>query len=140
MLLPNTAELGRSVWDSIGRKTFEGHVDALHRARFVPKSWILSEKDWPKQRSKDVLPFAIEKQLCDDLSFIAAYEYGVGYVTVATVEPAKSEPGGLTLRLAANEGICNLVVEEIERILRTLEKCAQKSEVELSALRRSRCY
>jgi len=133
MLPPNTAEPGRSIWDGLSRKTFEERIDALHRTRFVPESRILLEKDWPKQNSQDVLPFATEKQLCDDISFIAACEYGVGYVTAATIEPMKGDPWGLTLRLAANEGVCNYVIEEIGKILRILERCAQKSEVNFLA-------
>jgi hypothetical protein len=131
MLPSNAAEPGRSIWDGVGRKTLEERIDALHRTRFVPESRILLEKDWPKQRSQDVLPFATEKQLCEDLSFIAAREYGVSYVIAATVEPMKGDPWGLTLRLAANEGVCNHVIQEIGKILRILERCAQKSEVNL---------
>ena len=131
-LPPNTATPGRSVWDGIGRKTFEKRVDALHQTRFLPQSWVLSEQDWPEKRSTDVFPFAIEKQLCDDLAFIAACEYGVRYVTVATLEPVNGGAGGLILRLAANEGIRDKVKDAVGKILRVLERCAQKSEKALS--------
>ncbi|KAL1967136.1 hypothetical protein VTN77DRAFT_3427 [Rasamsonia byssochlamydoides] len=87
MLPPNTAKPGRSVWDRVGRETFERHTDALHRTKFVPDSQVLLEKDWPKQRNQDGLPFAVEKQLTDDFAFIAAYRYGARYVTAAAVEP-----------------------------------------------------
>lgn len=129
MLPPNTAEPGRSVWDSIGRKKFEERLDTLRRANFTPASRILLEKDWPKQRPQDVFPFATERQLCDDLSFIAACEYGVGYVTAATAEVVKDDSEGLRLRLAANKGVDNHVVEEIKKILRSLQRCAQKGAI-----------
>jgi hypothetical protein len=124
---PNTARLGRSVWDGVDRRKFESHVDAFSRTGFVPDSQVLLEEDWPKESNQDVLPFAIEKQLSDDFAFIAACEYGVGYVTVATVEPARSEPWCLTLRLAANEGICDRVKCAIDELFGILERCATKS-------------
>ena len=129
MLPPNTARPGRSVWDGVGRGTFEGHVDSFYHTGFVPDSRVLVKEDWPEQCNQTVLPFAIEKQLSDDLAFIAACEYGVGYMTVATVEPARGEPCGLTVRLAANKGICNRVKCAIEELFITLERCARKGRV-----------
>ena len=95
----------------------------------MPESRVFLEEDRPKQYNQYMLSFAIVKQLSDDLAFIAACEYGVGYVTVATVEPARGEPCGLTVRLAANEGICDRVKCAIEELFITLERCARKGRV-----------
>lgn len=126
MLPPNTASPGRSIWDRVGRETFESHVDAFQRTKYVPDPHVLSEGDWPKPRDQDVLPFSVEKQLADDIAFIAACEYGVAHVTAAAVQPSKKEPCGLVVRLAANEGICDRVKYAMEELLSSLEQCAKK--------------
>jgi hypothetical protein len=124
MLSPNTAQPGQSVWDHVGRSTFENGIDRLHGSKFIPEPHILHRKDWPEPRGTDVLPFAIEMQLSDDIAFVSAYEYGVRYVTATTVEAG--EQGGLLVRLAANEGVCPLVNDAWKRLLTILEKCARK--------------
>jgi hypothetical protein len=124
MLSPNTTQPGQSVWDHLGRSTFENGIDRLHVTRFVPEPHILPDEDWPEQRGTDVLPFGIEMQLSDDIAFVSAYEYGVGYVTAAAVEASKQE--GLLVRLAANEGVCPLVIDAWKRLLTLLERCAKK--------------
>jgi hypothetical protein len=123
MLSPNTAQRGRSVWDRVDRSTFEHALDSLHHTKFIPEPQVLQETDWPEPRGTQLLPFTIEKQLSDDIAFISAYEYGVQYVTVATIEADKQ---GLLVRLAANEGVCNVVMEELTRLFSVLEKCAEK--------------
>jgi hypothetical protein len=124
MLSPNTAQPGRSVWNRIDRETFENDLDSLHNTNFVLGSQILQQADWPKPRPTEVLPFAIEKQLSDDIAFVAACEYGVRYVTAAAVEASEGE--GLLVRLAANEGVCATVVNALTRLFSALEKCAKK--------------
>ncbi|KAL5398905.1 hypothetical protein PMIN03_012733 [Paraphaeosphaeria minitans] len=124
MLSPNTAQPGRSVWTQIDRETFENDLDSLHNTNFVLGPQTLQEEDWPRPRTTEVLPFAIEKQLADDLAFISAYDYGVRYVTAAAVEASECE--GLLVRLAANEGICTTVVDALTRLLSTLGRCAKK--------------
>ncbi|KAF2804913.1 uncharacterized protein BDZ99DRAFT_543847 [Mytilinidion resinicola] len=126
MLPPNTSLPGRSIWDGLGRETFERHVHALSRTGTVPDPVVLKEEDWPKSSHWDILPFAVEKQLADDLAFIAACEYGVGYVTAATAAPATGE-AGMTVRLAANEGVCDSVERAMQAVFRILERCAGKS-------------
>lgn len=122
---PDTAKPGGSVWDEMHRGTFESHVMALSRANAVPGSRIHREANWPEQGDRELLPFAVERQLADDFAFIAAYEYGVGYVTAAAIEPS-SEPNSLTVRLAANEGIDDGVKYAFEKLFHTLERCATK--------------
>jgi hypothetical protein len=124
MLSPDTAQPGRSVWDHVGRKAFESGLDGLHGTRYVPEPHISSQLDWPTPRRNEILPFAIEKQLSDDVAFISAYDYGVGYVTAATVEA--DERDGLLVLLAANEGVGAVVTNAWARIFSTLEKCAKK--------------
>jgi hypothetical protein len=126
MLPPNTAQPGRSIWDSVNRRTFESSVDRLHSTKFVPESQVLDETDWPKAREPEKLPFAVEKQLSDDIAFISAHEYGVRYVTAAVVEISEQE--GLLVRLAANEGVCNVVSDARRGLFSVLERCAGKSE------------
>ncbi|PVH90281.1 hypothetical protein DM02DRAFT_678710 [Periconia macrospinosa] len=131
MLSPNTAPRGRSIWSQVDRKTFENGLDNLHNAKFITEPQTLREEDWPKPRKFEVLPFAIEKQLSDDIAFVSAYDYGVRYVTCAAIEAGERE--GLLIRLAANEGVCVLVVGAWTRLISTLERCAKK------ALSREQC-
>jgi hypothetical protein len=126
MLSPQTAQPGHSVWDGVKRETFETHADALCRTGLVPEPCHTLEQDWPEKRREDLLPFGIEQQLSDDFAFISACEYGVGYVTVATIAPAAGGAGGLTLRLAANEGISDRVIVAITGVLEVLKRCATK--------------
>ena len=79
-------------------------MDAFSHTGFMSNSRVLQEEEWPREPNPGGFPFGIEKQLCDDFAFIAAFEYGVGYVTVATIEPASSNTGSFLFRLAANEG------------------------------------
>jgi hypothetical protein len=124
MISPNTAQPGRSIWNRIDRETFENGLDSLHNTNFVLGPQTLQEEDWPKPHTTEVLPFAIEKQLSDDIAFVSAYEYGVRYVTAAAVEASECE--GLLIRLAANEGVCATVVDALTRLFSTLERCAKK--------------
>jgi hypothetical protein len=125
MLQPNTAQPGRSIWDKMDRCRFESELDRLHRTNFVPESQVLEMKDWPEPRATDCLPFGTEKQLADDIAFVSAYEYGVRYVTAATVEA--SEQDGIFIRLAANEGVCEKVRSAWEQLIPLLEGCSAKS-------------
>jgi hypothetical protein len=77
MLSPNTAQPGRSVWNQVHRETFENDLDSLHNTNFVLGPQTLKQADWPKPRPTEILLFAIEKQLSDDIAFVAACEHGV---------------------------------------------------------------
>ncbi|KAF2433999.1 hypothetical protein EJ08DRAFT_20649 [Tothia fuscella] len=131
MLCPNTARPGRSIWDIVNRRTFESHVDALSHTNTVPEPSILARKDWPKQLKDGALDFGTVLQLSDDFAFIAACDYGVGYVTVATVQQAQD--GEYFLRLAANEGVSDRVKSTLLELLQILKDCAIKE------LARKRC-
>jgi hypothetical protein len=124
MLPPNTAQPGRSIWAGVGRDTFERDVHALHRTGFVPPSQSLRKEEWPESQKDEILPFSVEKQISDDIAFISAYEYGVQYVTAATVHASERE--GLTIRVAANEGVSACVQHALQRIFLFLEECSSK--------------
>ncbi|KAF2837776.1 hypothetical protein M501DRAFT_936735, partial [Patellaria atrata CBS 101060] len=126
MRLVNTSISGRSIWDGSSKKRFEDRIDALNETHYVPGPRVLAENDWPKDTIQKAIPFSTEKQLCDDLAFIASHEKGVEYVTAVCIEHNSSESCGLTVRLAANEGICYRVQSSVETILQLLEKCARK--------------
>lgn len=125
MLSPTTAESGLSIWDWVDRGKFENDVVALSQTNGVPEPHIYDEAEWPQQGTQALLPFALERQVADDLAFIAAYDYGVDYVTAATLE-ASNDPPCLTIRLAANEGVKDCVKRAFEQLLNTLQSCASK--------------
>ena len=113
-----------SIWDGVDQEIFEREIDALYHTRFVPQPWILDRDDWPGAQDTDFFDFGVEMQLADDIAFVSAYEYGVEYVTAATVE--RSRPDVLTIRLAANEGVCNNVKDAWLRLMPLLEQCSAK--------------
>lgn len=126
MLQPNTSQSKRSIWDGIDREAFECELDALHRTKFVPEPQILEKEEWPRSRKTGFPEFGVELQLADDIAFISAHEYGVEYVTAATVEIGI--PGGLTIRLAANEGVCKKVQDAWAQLMPLLERCSAKGQ------------
>ena len=140
MLHLNIATPGRSIWDHVGRTTFESHVDAFSHTGFMSNSRVVQEEDWPREPNPGDFPFRIEKQLCDDFAFIAAFEYGVGYVTVTTIEPASSNIGSFLLRLTANEGVYARPKCAIEKLLSILERCARKGKSTLIMIWLSAIY
>lgn len=97
---------------------------AIYIICIVPGSFLLRNEEWPESQQDEILPFSVEKQLSDDIAFISAYEYGVRYVTVATVQASERE--GLTIRLAANEGVSACVDHALRRIFLLLEGCSSK--------------
>lgn len=124
ILFTNTAQLKQSIWADVGRQNFERDLLTLHRTRFVPTSQTLRKEEWPKPRADEILPFPVEKQLADDVAFISAYDYGVQYVTAATVQ--SNEHGGLTVRLVANEGVSSQVGSALRYVFNVLENCSSK--------------
>ncbi|KAJ9628756.1 hypothetical protein H2203_002658 [Taxawa tesnikishii (nom. ined.)] len=114
---------GNSIWTAAEKETFYRHADGMKMANCVPKSWIHKKAEWPKDMDEELLPFATERQLADDFAFIAAYQNGVRQVTTATVEVSKQ---GVTVRLAANEGVDKCVQVALRELFRILESCARK--------------
>jgi hypothetical protein len=125
MLNRDTAPPNRSIWNGIGRKHFESRVSQLDTLHHVPTAWQPVENDWPSETGQYQLPFPVERQLADDLSFIATCESGEEHAAVAVVETLDN-PTGLMIRLAANNGISLEVQEGFDGLLRILEQCASK--------------
>ena len=125
MLYPITATPNESIWKTVDRASFESSVAHLSAIRPVPKTREYLADDASIPRKRYPLPFEVERQLADDFAFLAAYESGVDFVSAATVCTTLNEPG-LTISLAANEGVANCVEVSFKDILVVLEKCARK--------------
>jgi len=95
----------------------------LSHAKIVPEPRILTRKDWPDQLEDD-LNFGTALQLSDDFAFFSDCDHGVGYVTVATVQQARD--GEYSLRLAANESVCERLQTALFELLHVLKNCATK--------------
>lgn len=70
-----------------------------------------------------MLSFASEQRLADDLAFISAAQEGVESVAAVCIEE-KIDPPGLTLRIAANEGVKGKVRDAMTNICDILASCA----------------
>lgn len=114
----------RSIWDKVDQKQFEREIDALHCTKFIPQPRVLDKNHWPRAKSTDFLDFEVELHLVDDIAFVSACDYGAEYVTAATVD--RSVPDVLTIRLAANEGVCSKVKDAWLRLIPLLEQCSAK--------------
>ena len=124
MRTPKTAEEDKSIWKAVSEQTFYKKVDELEKQHVdYVEHYFRPPTDSPI--SPDLLPFEEERQLADDFAFIAACEFGVPFITAATIEVL---PGlsGLTVRLAANEGVADRVVTAFEAIFASLMQCANK--------------
>ena len=122
----STATPKNSVWKSVNITTFYNNVNELFNLHPVPKEIHHSIPKRFKKTENGTIPFEAERQLADDFAFIAACEYGVDFVTAATIE-VLPDLSGLVLRLAANEGIADPVMRCLSVIIAALERCAEKS-------------
>ena len=125
MRLPATAAKGESIWSSVGERAFYDSVNDLIKlhpvpSEFYPPSLCSSERD-----PACPLDFQEEQQLADDFAFIATYEYGAPYMVAATIEASSRNPG-LIVRLAANEGVEDVVMQMFGTISKILGQCADK--------------
>ena len=124
MLQVNDTAGSWSIWTGVSQKSFEKNIDALSRTKCVLEPVTTSAAQIPSGSKKSRIPVELEAQLVDDFAFLAAYDYGVKYVTAACLE--ESSPRGFTLRLAANEGVHELVQSAFSDILSFLGLCATK--------------
>ena len=124
MLLPDTATRSNSIWDKVGRAEFDRDVVSLKDQTHVPGPSHVYKLD---DNSTVSSPFslAIERQIADDVAFIAAFREGARSVTAVALE---LEDEGLRVVLAANDGIKNVVKKALDKIFRILEDCARLSE------------
>lgn len=101
-------------------------VDELQTNNSVPVLPSYSRGNRFSTLTKDEsypLPFEIERQLADDLAFLAANEAAAHKVSAATID-LDVVAGNATVRLAANEGKGTSVQECFTAILYLLERCA----------------
>jgi hypothetical protein len=96
-------------------------LDGKQQADLLPESVLpLNQKLY---RSLYKLPYAIESRLASDFAFVAANQEAVFSVTAVCVEQSLDSHGrltGLTLRLAANEGINDELKGSVLNILQAL--------------------
>jgi hypothetical protein len=125
-----TATPERSIWNGLDKSQFERNVGRFPTKKPVYRAKSYSGDDWPVKRStensKDWLPLAVERQLVDDLAFIASCEHGSLHVTAVCAE-YDDRNGVLTILLAVNDKIEPHVVDGLNEIFRILERCATKS-------------
>lgn len=118
------SELG-SVWVNVSRQDFERNVDALFNKR---PQVVLAPIDYTDNDQaingdgRDPFPIDIERKLADDFAYISAYDVGVHPVTAAAIEYSLKPPG-ITVRLAANNGVEDHVRKEMTDILVALKEC-----------------
>jgi len=124
MLQVNNATISGSIWNGVNRKLFEKNIDILFNANCDLEPVTITAAQIPSGSNKHRIPVDLEAQLVDDFAFLAAYDYGVKFVTAACLE--ESRLGGFTLRLAANEGVHELVQSTFTEILSFLSLCATK--------------
>lgn len=124
MLQVNNVAINGSIWNGVNRKWFEKNIDTLFNTNCVLEPITTTAAQIPSSSNKHRIPVDLEARLVDDFAFLAAYDYGVKCVTAACLE--ESRQGGFTLRLAANEGVHELVRSAFTEILSFLSLCATK--------------
>ena len=132
-LAVDTATLGNSIWRKIGWNTFRHHIVALQRAsNEVPSDPVVhSAAQWQAahRESNDdarTLPFDVEQRLADDIAFLAAAEEGPKEISAVVLEE-QYEPGGLIIRLAANESVPRGVEDTLRAMFDLLSQCSSRS-------------
>ena len=133
-----------SIWDGVGRKTFEDKIARLQAK--APGQHItiskLKSNIVPVIKQRELrLPAEVEKRLADGFAFLAATEDISPYVAAATVS-ACTESVGLSISIAANEGIKLATEEAFHNLCVELRGCAsgRKAAVDLSCRRNNWAY
>ena len=126
MASPNTALPTRSIWRSLAQETFYRKLDELERLKSVlpGKNYSLSQQNHDGRNSVS-LSIGDEKELADNFAFIASRDFGALFVTVATLEE-NPDRQGLTIRLAANQGIQPQVRKAFDKLCAVFRRCAQE--------------
>ena len=126
-----------SIWTGISRLDFVHNLSELEE---LAPSQTISALPLPavnghiiENRPGLILSEEWERQLTDDLSFVAVWENAPASVTAATVS---SSPGSrsLIVTIAANEGIAPQVEETFNRLLERLSSCASCGQSPLGVL------
>ncbi|KAL0261366.1 hypothetical protein SLS55_002796 [Diplodia seriata] len=114
-----------SVWTSVSRRDFERNIDELERKRVILEPRDYTDKELSHETDATAaLPLPLEHNLADDFAYISAYDVGVDHITAATIE--YSDSSGITVRLAANEGVEDCVQAAIKEVFRILKECNRR--------------
>ena len=124
-----------SIWNGVNRLDFETSVATSQQT--APSQRPLPATTRGKLESNTArtsnsrghsLPLSVEKQICDDIAFLAAYESAERGVTAATLqEPERNN--ATRINLAANEGISVEGKRNTGALLRLLEDCAHRGKL-----------
>lgn len=132
-LAVDTASLSNSIWRKVGWNTFRNHIVALQRvSNEVPSDPVVhSATHWQaahREGNDDAwtLPFDVEQRLADDIAFLAAAEEGPKEVSAVALEE-QYEPGGLIIRLAANQSVPRGVEDTLRAMFNLLSQCSSRS-------------
>ena len=127
---PRTASPAQSIWRDVSEDEFRRHIIALQEiSSDVPADpEIHSAVVWQEEAAhhdsrRRLLPFDVEHRLADDLAFIAAAKEDPKAVSAAIVEEA-SNGAGLSIRLAANDGILREIAMTFRVMCHILSRCA----------------
>ena len=128
-----------SIWDGINRHEFEAKVNELQKIAPSQRPALAAtrENNTPVEASSKIpytLPIEVEKQVVDDIAFLAACESLEGGVTAATLLTHGNHDKA-TIHLAANEGVSDQIIDNITRMLELLEHCAQRGKYQCSRWR-----
>ena len=127
-----TASAANSIWRDVREDDFRSRVVALEKASgSVPSdprihSVTVGQAKLLQQGAYErLLPFHVEQRLADDFAFVAAAKEDPKAVSAATVEEY-TDGSGLTIRLAANDGVLPGVEDTLKAMLELLARCAER--------------
>lgn len=121
-LNPDTALEDLSIWRGINRRILYSQCQELAkkpgpgRQCYTGSSNANANDSW-------LLSSELERTLVDDIAFVAAIQPRAEFVSAAAVEQSQT---CLLFRLAANEGVSELVKEHFDRLFETLRTHAKK--------------
>ena len=132
-LAVNTPSQSDSVWRDVGWNNFRKYIVTLQRtSNEVPGDPLVhSAVEWQAARRESdnverALPFDVEQRLADDIAFLAAAEEGPYEISAVALEE-QDEPGGLIVRLAANQVIPRGVEDTLRVMFDLLNQCSSRS-------------
>ena len=122
-----------SLWTPQSLQNFLKSVSTLHSCSEVPGQRVThNPAEWLRQNpDREIihgLSFEDERRLADDLAFVVRFDEGVKYVSSVAVEQS-AEPPHLTIRVAANEGVDDKVMQTLQTVGTFLAMCAQNRKI-----------
>lgn len=128
----NTASKQNSIWRDLDQSNFRKRIDDLGvKSNDYPGlPQVHSSRDWLSQHNASdevnhVLSMNVEERLANDVAFLIASQKGVELVSAVALEEFTGSDG-LSIRLAANGGISETVIDVMRSISVLLQKCATK--------------